>query len=171
MNRFAGMRLLGKKQIGALVLALGLTPALMAADLVVHVVGVEPAEGIVRLGVYGSEDAFEDEGDAVTVQEALATGTPVTVRIRDLPAGDYAIHGYHDVDGDRNFDHMLGLLPAEGYGYSVNNDLAAPENFANARFSHGADSDTEITVYMRYCGSRDEKTVGKTLSCWFSLSP
>ena len=171
MNRSAGTTFFGKKQIGALLLGLGLASAPMAADLVVHVVGVEPAEGIVRLGVYGSEAAFADEDDAVTVQEALAATEPVTVRIRDLPVGDYAIHGYHDVDSNRNFDHMLGLFPAEGYGYSVNNDLTAPENFASARFSHGADSDTEVTVYMRYCGSRDEKTVGKTLSCWLSLSP
>ena len=159
------------KKILLLSLAAWFTGTASAGDLVVHVAGLNSAEGLVRLGLYDAADGFGDEDEAITVQEALAAGEPLVLRILDVPAGEYAIQAFHDEDGDHNFDHLAGLFPREGYGFSVNDDMGAEENFASARFSHGADGDTEVTVYMRYCGNREEKSAGKTLSCWISFSP
>ena len=140
-------------------------------DLMVKVQGVNSGEGAIRMALYDNAKKFRKEKKAITVQETKASTEEVTFKIRDLPAGDYAVYVFHDKDGDRNFDHMLGLFPTEGYGLSVNSDLNASESFENSRFTHVATGDSEVSVVMRYCGSNPDKTVTKTLSCWISLSP
>lgn len=162
---------MNKRVFFGLLLSLISAMSFAGGDLVVNLKGVNSDGGSIRLGLYDQAKYFAKEKRAITVQETVVGTDPVTVTIRDLPAGTYAIHAFHDADGDHNFDHMLGLFPSEGYGYSVNSDMDAEENFENSRFVHGADTDTEVTVYMRYCGNRSGKSVGKTFSCWMSLSP
>ena len=140
-------------------------------DLVVKVEGVNSDGGSIRLGLYDQAKTFKKEKRAVTVQETVASAKPVAFRIRDLPAGTYAIYVSHDADTGHSFYRMLGLYPSEGYGLSVNSDMNADESFANRQFVHAADTATEVTVYMRYCGNRPGKSVTKTFSCWMSLSP
>ena len=152
-------------------LAVFSTPLLAGGDLVVKVLGVNSSEGIIRLGLYDQERHFRKEKKAITVREALASTDPVVFTIRDLPDGEYGIYVFHDTDSDHKFDKMLGLFPSEGYGFSVNSDLKADENFDNSRFVHGGEGQHEVTVYMRYCGSRPDKSMAKTFSCWLSLSP
>ena len=159
-----------KKSIVVALLSALYSVSAAAGDIIVRVVGLNSTEGLVRLGLYDDADDFGDEDSAVTVQESLAAD-PLVFTIRDVPAGDYGIYAFHDADRDHNFDHLAGFFPREGYGFSVNDDMNAGENFENSRFSHSGDADTEVTVYMRYCGNRPDKSVAKTLSCWISLSP
>ena len=47
-------------------------------------------------------------------------GSTVTVEFATLPAGDYAIRFYHDVDGDGELDTNLMGIPSEPFGFSNN---------------------------------------------------
>lgn len=156
----------------ALIITLASAMACADGDLVIKVLGVNSDQGRVRIALYDGEKHFKKEKRAITVREALAvTGEPVVFRILDLPPGTYAVHAFHDRNSDGELNHMVGLFPREGYGFSVNDDLAAEENFTNSQFVHAGDGDTEVAVQMRYCGNRPDKGLGKTLSCWIALSP
>lgn len=152
---------------------LGLSMAAVAnsADLNVTIAGVKSNEGKIRLALYQGAKAFGKEKKAVTIRETLAKEGEVKIIIRNLPPGQYAIQTYHDRNGNGNFDHMLGLLPSEGYGLS--NNPAEGEEFADAAFDVAGQESSSIAIQMRYCGKLldGDKKVTKILSCWVSLSP
>lgn len=109
---------------------LGASPAL-AASLDIAVDGVRSSKGSIRAGIYDASDR------PVATTVAPATPGRVTLSIRDLAPGDYAVKLYHDEDGDGRLDKNLFGLPREGYGFS---------NHAKAKFGPPSFEAMRVTV-------------------------
>ena len=89
------------------------------AQLTVHVEGLQEASGAVMMAVYASAESWNG-GDPVAGSRVAVHGNTVTVSFDSLPAGDYAIRMFHDIDGDGELDVNLMGIPSEPFAFSNN---------------------------------------------------
>ena len=121
----------------ALILASALGAAASdEASLTVEVEGLETAQGAVMVALFATPDAWNG-GEAVAGQRVAVDGHTVTVEFGGLPAGDYAIRMFHDVDGDGELDMNLMGIPSEPFAFSNN---------ARGRFGPASWEDAVFTV-------------------------
>jgi uncharacterized protein (DUF2141 family) len=100
---------------------LGAVPA-QAADLTVVVSNISSNAGSVMVGLFDSAAAFPKtvtQGVLAAAAGRDAIGR-VTLVLRDLTPGTYAVSAYHDLNGNGQLDSNLMGLPTEPYGFSNN---------------------------------------------------
>lgn len=104
--------------------------------------------GQVMLALFDSEAAYDGSGGPVRAQRAEVSGSTVTVRFAGLPAGDYALKAFHDLDGDGEMDTNPFGMPTEPYAFS-NNAVGnmGPASWERARFS--AEGAVAQTIALR----------------------
>ena len=105
--------------------------------------------GMVMVALYDSASAF-DGGSArpVAATAVPASGNRVVAAFENLPAGDYAVKAFHDVNGDGEMNTNPFGMPVEPYAFSNN----AVGNMGPARWSaaHFAVSgETAQTISIR----------------------
>lgn len=126
-----------------------LTVGAFAETLTVEVTQVEATTGDIYLAVYREGDDFLSENTAYRQVRAAATLGTTTILITDLPAGQYAIAAFHDIDGNGGLTTNLIRMPQEPFGFS--NDAPVylgPPSFEQAAFAKGAE-DLTITFGLR----------------------
>lgn len=74
--------------------------------------------GAVMVALYDSEAAY-DGGQPVRAL-SLSADAPVVAVFEGLPAGDYAVKAFHDVDGDGRMNVSPFGMPTEPYAFSNN---------------------------------------------------
>lgn len=89
------------------------------ARLTIHVQGVVPACGLVRLGVY-DRAAYDKQGAPVVFADVAAQAGETMITLGGIAPGDYAIETYQDVNANDRMDQSLIGLPQEPYGFSRN---------------------------------------------------
>ena len=102
--------------------------------------------GAVMIALYASEAGYE--GGPAVARAAIPASGPVVARFGNLPAGDYAVKAFHDLDGDGAMDTNPFGLPTEPYAFSNN----AVGNMGPARWdrAHFAVSgETAQTISLR----------------------
>ena len=109
-------------------------------------------DGYVAVSVFpeSGRDAFpgEAKGAEKSMYVKLSGSTEVTLQLKDLPKGRYAIAVLHDEDGDRKLDSLLGM-PAEGFGFSNNPTVYfGPPGFDKAAVE--IDDSAELNIAMKY---------------------
>lgn len=76
-------------------------------------------DGIVNLELYAENDFMKRSGKLRRIRVPADEG-PMRVCIHVPGAGEYAVVGYHDVDGDRKLDKKWNFRPKEPFGLSNN---------------------------------------------------
>lgn len=101
--------------------------------------------GSVMVALYDSEASYEG-GPAVARMAVPASG-PVVARFENLPAGDYAVKAFHDVNGDGEMNKNPFGLPTEPYAFS-NNAVGnmGPARWDRARFPVSGQTAQTITI-------------------------
>ncbi|WP_332676719.1 DUF2141 domain-containing protein [Brevundimonas sp.] len=101
--------------------------------------------GSVMVVLYDSEAAYED-GPPVAQAVVPASG-PVVARFGNLPAGDYAVKAFHDIDGDGRMNKNPFGMPVEPYAFS-NNAVGnmGPARWAAARFPVSGETAQTISI-------------------------
>ena len=122
--------------VPALVLAAAiLFPAPAAAEapakLTLTVTGIKDVKGALMIAVF--DQAGYDTDKPVTRAAAPVTAASVTTTF-DLPAGQYGIKMFHDVDGDGKMAANPFGMPLEPYAFSNN----APAQFGPATWAAAA---------------------------------
>lgn len=115
-----------------------------ADSLTVEVSGVRDAAGRVLVSLCGDADGQFPGGCNTHSGMADAAEGTVTVRIDGVPAGRYALQGFHDANGNYRAE-----IPPEGYAFG--NDVAFPPSFSTAAVEVRGEART--TVRMQYAGS------------------
>ena len=119
------------------------TAPAFAGTLDIKVEGVRSAKGTVRAGVYDARDRLVAHAAA-----AAETGR-VTLKVRDLAPGAYAVKLFHDEDGNERLDFDGCGIPTEGYGFSNGvRALLGPPSFDEMRVS--VDGDAETVAVLGY---------------------
>ncbi len=99
-------------------------------DLVVEVYNIKDSEGQILLALYNEQLEFLGD-DILTEGSAQVQGMDeVTIHLRGLTPGKYAISVYHDVNSNHQLDTKIFGIPKEPYGFS--ND--ARKTFRAPRF-------------------------------------
>jgi len=93
------------------------------------------ATGAVMVALYDSEAAWSGGSAVRRVRLDVTTGQR-TVTFDDLPAGDYGMKAFHDVNGDGVMNTNPFGMPTEPYAFS-NNAVGnmGPARWERARFS------------------------------------
>lgn len=114
--------------------------------ITVEIVNVKNNNGIIRIGVYDTEVAYESNryiyGTNVPSEEGVQA-----IELNNIPSGTYAFKLYHDEDGDNELDKNFFGIPKEGYAMSNNAKagLGAPE-FEEAKFVLNSDVLQKIKI-------------------------
>ena len=123
-----------KRFAAALVAIFSLVATARAAELTVTVGNIRSDSGIIRLSFYTSPAEWPDKSGNDYGKVVPAKRGQVVLHF-DLPPGVYAINGFHDENGNGEFDTNFLGIPEEGYIFS--NDarpvLSAP-SFDSAAF-------------------------------------
>lgn len=82
--------------------------------------------------------------------EVAAHRGVLTVVVRGVPPGRYAVQAFHDANANGELDQGIFGIPKEGIGFS-NNAMAklVRPKFAVAAFDHGSDPQ-KVDVTLRY---------------------
>lgn len=101
--------------------------------------------GAIMVALYNSEDGYRS-GPAVAQTMVDASGETVAT-FPNLPAGDYAVKAFHDVNGDGRMNTNPFGLPVEPFAFS-NNAVGnmGPASWDRARFSVSGDVAQTITI-------------------------
>jgi uncharacterized protein (DUF2141 family) len=110
-----------KRRMVAILLALAVAPAAAQpaakAQLVIHVRGVSPKGGMLRLGLYDRAN-YADDKETVADADVPAHAGETVVTLRDIPTGVYAIEVFQDTNSDGKMNQSWIGLPLEPYGFS-----------------------------------------------------
>lgn len=101
--------------------------------------------GRVMVALYDSAEAYA--AGRPVAQEMIDASGPVVASFRDLPAGDYAVKAFHDVNGDGRMNTNPFGLPVEPFAFS-NNAVGnmGPASWERARFSVSGEVAQTITL-------------------------
>jgi uncharacterized protein (DUF2141 family) len=87
--------------------------------------------GMVMVALYDTASAFDGGSAAPVAATAVSASGRVVATFENLPAGDYAVKAFHDVNGDGEMNTNPFGMPVEPYAFSNN----AVGNMGPARWS------------------------------------
>ena len=82
---------------------------------------INKAKGNIMVAIFEGEENFLKDDKAVASKIALVEkiGT-LNLTFSNLPAGEYSVAVYHDVNDNKKLDTNLFCVPTEPYGFSNN---------------------------------------------------
>ena len=119
----------------------------MAADTSKVVLTFETgaATGSVMVALFSSQAAYD--GGAPVAQAAVSASGAVVARFETLPAGDYAMRAFHDVNGNGQMDTNPFGMPTEPYAFSNNaRGNMGPASWDRARFAVSGETAQTISI-------------------------
>ena len=121
-------------------------PGTTSVNVIVE--GVESSKGVVNVAL--CDKGLSREGCPYTKATPAAAGF-VEARFDDVPPGVYAVVGYHDVNGNDEFDKMLGV-PREPYALSNRAGEKLVPGFKDAALNIKK-GDNTVIIRMQRLGS------------------
>lgn len=105
------------------------------------------ATGKVMVALYDSAETYDGGAPVKAVQVDVAAGQHEAV-FADLPAGDYAMKAFHDVDGNGRMNTNPFGMPTEPFAFSNNaRGNMGPASWERAEFA--ASGQVEQTIVIR----------------------
>lgn len=138
----------------ALALGLSLSAAVASADatVTVNIDGLKGTEGVALVALYDSSESWLKVPKAVQVVRAKITGASLSVELKGVKPGTYAISVFHDENKNNELD-MRWLpypKPKEGSGASNNAESkAGPPKWEAAKLDIG-DGAQSFAVSVSY---------------------
>jgi uncharacterized protein len=127
----------------AAALAAALAATAGAGSLTLDFTGVHSAQGRVMVSLCGDAAGRFPGGCTTLSGTAPAAEGQVSVRVENVPDGNYAVQAFHDENGNHTAE-----VPPEGYAFG--NDAAWPPSFSAAAVKVSGDSRTSLR--MNYIG-------------------
>lgn len=136
----------GAAVAACLLLGLSTASGAGAAALTVTVTNVRNSTGRVHIDICRQTEFLKK---CTVTGEARAVKGVTVIVIENLPAGDYAVQGTYDENGNGKVDRALFGIPKEGVGFSNDAPISwGPPKWADARFS--VEGDKAVTFRLRY---------------------
>jgi uncharacterized protein (DUF2141 family) len=126
-----------KTIIASFIISLFLATGIYAGErLSLLITNINPARGKLYVAVYNSAENYMDPGSAISREIIPVTADTAFVVFDNLPAGEYAIAVFLDLNGNGMLDTRKNGIPEEPFGFS--NDARSklgPAKFRDACFS------------------------------------
>ena len=133
----------------AAALLLTATPALAqsADSKIVLTFETGARTGQVMVALYDSAAAFDGGSSRPVAATAISASGPVVATFGNLPAGDYAVKAFHDVNGDGQMNTNPFGMPTEPYAFS-NNAVGnmGPARWDRAHFAVSGETAQTISI-------------------------
>ena len=123
------------------------SPANGGPRLKLHISGVSPNAGPVRVAVFTSQDTFPQHETASLKSVVASTGSEVAVELENVPPPPIAIAVYQDSNSDGELNRAVFGIPTEPYGFS--NDARGqmgPPSFSDAQLPAGMMDTVSISL-------------------------
>lgn len=102
--------------------------------------------GTIMVALFDSEEDYE-AGQAVRGAALDVAAGEAEAAFRGLPAGDYAMRAFHDVNGDGELNTNPFGVPVEPYAFSNNaRGNMGPASWERARFAASGSTTQSITI-------------------------
>ena len=108
--------------------------------------------GMVMVALYDTARAFNGEGpnadaNRAVARTAISASGRVVATFDNLPAGDYAVKAFHDVNGDGQMNTNPFGMPTEPYAFS-NNAVGnmGPARWDRAHFAVSGETAQTISI-------------------------
>lgn len=103
--------------------------------------------GLVMVALYDSAAAFDGGSSSPVAATAISASGPVVATFENLPAGDYAVKAFHDVNGDGQMNTNPFGMPTEPYAFS-NNAVGnmGPARWDRAHFAVSGETTQSINI-------------------------
>lgn len=122
------------------------------AGLEITVDNIEEAKGTLIFAVFDNADFWlsskADEPPYAAPSAPVKSTEAVTVLIEDLPAGEYGISVFQDINDNGKLDTNLVGYPKEPYGFSAPMRKFGPPKFKKAAIPV-RDEDVAITIQLQ----------------------
>ena len=115
-------------------------------NLTVTISGLKNNTGVLKVGLYNSEDTFLKTAYKSVVSEIK--NNAATVTFVGLPKGEYGISTFHDENNNGKLDKNMMGIPSEDYACS--NDakgFMGPPSYKDAKFS--VNNDSKISIVFK----------------------
>lgn len=104
------------------------------ASVTVTVTNIKSTTGAVLAGLYNSNAEYKGGAAFLNVM-AIADSETVSLSFEHVPAGEYAIRLFHDVNSNEKFDVNSFGMPKEPYAFSNNaKGTMGPAKWGKAKF-------------------------------------
>lgn len=123
-----------------------ISPNLLAAELVVVVDNIKEVQGSLYVSLYNKEANFQTNENAVKREKVSVDKTTITLNLGDLPAGEYAVRAYQDVNDNGKIDFSSMGAPSEPFGTSSKSKEIAPPKYSDAKFT--LDKNLQVQVHL-----------------------
>lgn len=130
--------------LAAVVLVGGLAQA-QKVNLTVEMSGFKTNDGIVRVGLYNSEETFLKK-TVKSLPIEIKDGKAKAI-FAGIDKGEYAVSIYHDENNNGMLDRNVMGIPTEGYASS--NDakgFMGPPAYSDAKFTVQANASIKMTI-------------------------
>lgn len=117
------------------------------SGLTIRVVGLESERGRVAIALFASELNYEREADPFREAFVEISNRRCEWEVGPIPAGEYAVLLYHDLNGNQKLDKNFFGIPREPYGISNNPKprFGTPE-YTRARFEVAGPTVIEVKL-------------------------
>jgi len=97
-------------------------------NLKIAITNIQEVKGNMIIKIFNNSDSFPRKGKPYKVYSQKVTTKIVSVVLKDLKKGKYAISLYHDVNSDNECNMNFLGIPTESFGFSrnFNPKLSAP---------------------------------------------
>ena len=128
------------------------------ASLTITIANISPRGGILRLGVYDAARYPDNKSRPIASADVPAHGAVMTITLKDLPPGQYAIESFQDVNANGKMDTSWIGLPLEPYGFSRDaRAVLSKPGFSSVAFAVTPGENSQ-TMHMQ--NSQDAATAG-----------
>lgn len=123
----------------------------LKGNLIIEVDSLNNQKGEVCFKLFSGSRGFPDGNEnAIKRQCVGVTGNSLTISLKNIPAGSYAVSVFHDTNGDRKLNRNSLGMPTEGYGFSNNPIVSRGVPNYGQCVILVAGSNTSIKINMKY---------------------
>jgi uncharacterized protein (DUF2141 family) len=113
--------------------------------LKVIVEGLKSDSGSVQIGLFNTEDSWEDKEEKFKGAIIPIKDKKVEWVLENIPYGEYAVRFYHDENNNNELDGNFIGIPTESYGFSNNaKAIFSMPSYDKAKFVFDSDHTIEI---------------------------
>lgn len=132
--------------LGLLIFSQGLQNS--TADLVLNVENISSEKGSILIAVFDKEEDFLKKPFKSYIK-AVDSEDIVTLKLDDLPLGNYAISIFLDENDNKELDTNAFGIPKEAFGFSNNKmGIMGPPSFEDSKINYKGKGEV-ITIRLR----------------------
>lgn len=122
-----------------------------SATLTIRFKSMTEARGQVMWAMYKPGSNFPKEGASSYGGKAPVGANDITIRVKDIPYGTYAIAAIHDVNGNGKMDYRLGFYPLEPIGFSngARPSISGAPSFEKSKFEFTDESQVIVIDLLK----------------------